>query len=265
MTDVEEMLAARMTKTEYLAKWKPANTDFDITDESAVEAAIIDFEGWVGMKIASLPHNDVDYAQVEAAVPKCPLTIYSKIKTVAFYKAHKFHFKNIPYLITLSRTAAHIFPLAGKVASLLGPGMLIKQLKVAQAGLMQLLDTRTGSPLLRMAAAAYSARVERAEASGDKVPKNPLNGMERRPFHVQCKMLLNMRGLNLGPQLTSIYGRAFPELDVELPGLDRILLGVTMKLQPWDADGFDARAAALDPCSGPIQGLVFAILGRSLV
>jgi len=75
---LDSMLMGKITKIEYLTMFPPSNKN-PVTD-------FIDPEGWVAMKIVTPSTQNLDL----------PPTVYSKIKTESYYRAHKFEQDNIP-------------------------------------------------------------------------------------------------------------------------------------------------------------------------
>uniref|UniRef100_A0A6C0EER9 HD domain-containing protein n=1 Tax=viral metagenome TaxID=1070528 RepID=A0A6C0EER9_9ZZZZ len=84
LSDLTLVIRSKMTKEEYLDKYKPHNSYFTSGE--------FDYEGFVGLRHK---HN-YDYC---------------KIKTEEYYNSHKFRQSNIPYLIELGKTSSDIFPL----------------------------------------------------------------------------------------------------------------------------------------------------------
>lgn len=264
--DIGQMILNKMSKKDYLTKYSPANRGFDVDSKSQIDQAIIDYEGWVAMKIATLKVTDPDHLTVIKTL-SVPLTIYSKIKTEAYYRSHKFRMENIPYLTELSKTAGDIFPLSRKIAGVCASGAVTERLTVIGQQTMRLLDFKDPDnkimPLLR---AAFKATLDAAALGGPtaKLPKDPLVGFEKRPFDVQCKMALNFRGFDFGELLVPIYLDVFPEIDPMTPDLKGICSGLTMTLQPWSKDYAD-RIKDLIPSSPAVQGLITACIGTSVV
>lgn len=264
--DIGLMILGKMSKKDYLTKHPPANRGFDVGSDLHIESAIIDFEGWVAMKFAALEIVDPDHLIVIKAL-RIPRTIYSKIKTEPYYRSHKFHMENIPYLTELSKTAGNIFPLSRKIAGICASGAVATRLGIIGQKIMCLLDFKDPEnkimPLLR---AAFKATLDAASASGPtaKLPKDPLVGFEKRPFDVQCKMALNFRGFDFGDLLVPIYLATFPEIDPMTQDLKLICTGLTMTLQPWAKDYAD-RIKELNPASPAVQGLITACIGSSVL
>lgn len=264
--DIGQMILGKMDKKTYLTHHPPQNRGFDILDEKMVEAAIIDYEGWVAMKVAVFKTTDSDHIQIIDALG-IPVTIYSKIKTEPYYRSHKFHMENIPYLIKLSETAGHIFPLSRKLAGVCASGAVAERLRIIGQKTMSLLDFKDPeNKVMGQLRIAFQKTLDAAGAQGlsAKLPKDPLVGFEKRPFDVQCKMALNFRGFDFGELLVPIYLEAFPEIDPETPGLKTICTGLTMILQPW-APGYDLRVKDLNPQSLAVQGLITACIGTSVL
>lgn len=265
MEAVEKMILDKMTKKEYLKLFPPSNSDFDVKNDSHIERAIIDFEGWVAMKVAHYDITDNDHLTVIKTLGIL-LTVYSKIKTVPYYKGHKFHQENIPYLIELAKTAGHIFPISRKVADMFAPGIITKRLQIVGDETMKLLDFKDNYEhfLLKALKTTYDKKLNEWKTKGSKgkMPKDPLVGFFKRPLFVQCKIALN-NGVDFGAYLLPIYIKSFPELDADMQGINSILNGLTMHFEPWKP-GYDKRIKDLDPASSAIQGLVLACMGQTI-
>lgn len=267
LEDMGRMILGSMTKKEFLQFYPPSNPEFDSNDDQMIENAIIDFEGFVAMKLASF---DLDPLHLELCTKlDIPFRIYSKLKTEAYYRSHKFNAKNIAYLAELAKTAGDIFPLARKITGICRSGVIAARMGVIGQLTMELLDFKNPEnkimPLLHQAYknTVDEANAEIAKGNKVKIPKDPLVGFEKRPFDVQCKMALNFRGFDFGALLLPMYLEAFPEIDPNNPDLRSIASGITMTLQPWVA-GYEDRLKSLDPSSGSIQGLIVACIGTSL-
>ena len=260
------MILGEITKREFLTQFPPMNEDFDITSDEHVANAVIDFEGWVGMKFPSFPVTDLDHLEVIRAMG-IPTTIYCKIKSEAYYRAHKFHKTNIAYLAKLAKTAGHIFPLAKKVTSICESGAIVIRLTTVGAGVIKLMDFTPDSPMMTMLHQAFAKTMANVQARIDagetvKIPKNPLTGFDKRPFNVQCKMALNVEGFDFGI-FNTLYLEAFPEIDQNTPDLSMILRSLTMTLEPWKA-GYADRIAGLTAESSELHGLILACIGTTI-
>ena len=260
------MILGEMTKREFLTMFPPMNEDFDITSDEHVANAVIDFEGWVGMKFPSFPVTDLDHLEVIQALG-ISFTVYCKLKSEAYYRAHKFHKANIAYLAKLAKTAGHIFPLAAKVTSICESGAIVNRLTTVGAGVIELMDFTQDSPMMMMLHQAFAKTMANVQARIDagetvKIPKNPLTGFDKRPFNVQCKMALNVEGFDFGI-FNTLYLEAFPEIDQNTPDLSMILRSLTMTLEPWKA-GYADRIAGLTAESSELHGLILACIGTTI-
>ncbi|VBB18570.1 hypothetical protein YASMINEVIRUS_1033 [Yasminevirus sp. GU-2018] len=267
--EINKMILNKMSKEAFLKMFPPSNKGFDPRLPEHVADAIIDFEGWVAMKFATFEVKDLDHLKVVEAL-KIPVTIYSKIKTEAYYRSHKFREENINYLVELSKTAGHIFPLSFKVAGICRHGVIADRLAEVGRRTMALLDFKDPHnaiiPTLHTAFARTMSEVQKRVDAGEtvKIPKNPLTGFEKRPFDVQCRMALNFDGFDFGDLLVPIYLEIFPEIDPNTADLKGTLRGLTLNLQPW-TKGYDERIKDLNPRSSAVQGLVAACIGSSVI
>jgi hypothetical protein len=267
LEDMGLMILGRMTKKEFLQQYPPSNPGFDPNDDQMIENAIIDFEGFVAMKLAAF---DPDPLHREICTRlNISSRIYSKLKTEAYYRSHKFNAKNIAYLAELAKTAGDIFPLARKIAGICRSGVIAERMERIGHLTMELLDFKNpDNKIMSSLHQAYDNMVievkeEIAKGNQVKMPKDPLVGFEKRPFDVQCKMALNFRGFDFGALLLPMYLEAFSELDSNNPDLKSIASGITMTLQPW-VSGYEDRVRLLDPTSVSIQGLIVACVGTTL-
>lgn len=258
--DIDLLMRCKMTKEEYLKTYPPSNNGFDVENSDHIRDAILDFEGWVAMKIACLPVTDPDHAKVIDSL-KIPLTIYSKIKTHAYYISHKFHEVNVPTLIELGRVC-NVFPLATKLASICESGVITRRLAQVREKVLELLDfNNPDNKILPMLREIYAKMNKEEDANGiKKKSKDPFADFDKRPFDVQCKIALNFRGFKFGSLLLPIYLEAFPELEVNYPDLENVLASITMNFQPWASD-YNDRIKDLDPFNPSIRTLITACLG----
>lgn len=245
MHDMEALLVGKITKATFLAKWVPSNPDWS---NEKVESAIIDFEGWVLMKKATFDGSDP--------------WIYSKIKTVAYYKAHKYRPENIEFLFELAKTAGDIFPLARKLADMLAPGVFEERMSKLQKDFQNLLDMSHDDGKAYMAELTeYFAQKELAaatEASSKKKGGNPLTGLEKRPLLVQAKILVNQDPFST--HCLRIFKKHFQEMDLTHKDLGSCLKGIVMKLELWT----DEKIKSLKPIDESISELVSACIGTSI-
>jgi len=258
---IDRMIRGTMTKAEYLAMFPPQNPGFNPHSLEAIERVVIDFEGWVVATVAET--SDPRHLEVMALLD-VQFTRYSKIKTFAYYIAHKFREENIDQLVEISKTAGDIFPLARKIAKLLSGGSLSNALGQACVQVGKLFaDQKTLVQELRTAFISSSAV---AASEGRIVPKNPFAGLENRTPEVQRKIILNFKsnGPSFGTQyLAPIFRNAFPEMDPATPDLGAICTSLVNFLQPWDAE-YPDRIDVLTPMSSELRGLITACVGTSL-
>lgn len=264
LKDIGLMILSQMTKYDYLMKYPPANPEFNIECENQISNAIIDYEGWVAMKTATLEITDLDYMQVIETF-KIPLTIYSKIKTEAYYRSHKFHHKNIPYLMELAKTAGDTFPLSRKIADIFTSDTITKRLMIIGQRIMKLLDFNNDkNEVLVQIRAAHQIALDNAQINHTKCPKDPLIGFENRTIDVQCKIVSNYHGFKFSNLLVPIYLELFTEIDPNTLDINQMCLSLTIILQPW-TDDYNERIKKLNPYSTSIQNLMAACIGTTLV
>ena len=271
-----KMILGEVTKREFLALFLPMNKDFDINNDEHILRAVIDFEGWVGMKFPTFPVTDGDHLEVSRALDT-PYTVYCKLKSEAYYRAHKFHKSNLAYLAKLAKTAGHIFPLAQKVTSICQDGAInsrftkignsvLDQLDFSKPELMAMLRASFQKTMTdyEKAMADFQARTNAGEKDlkPPKTPKDPLNGFEKRPRDVQCKIALNMDNFEFGI-FERIYQDTFPEIDPNVPELKHILRTLTMELAPWKK-GYADRIKDLDAESPVLHDLILACIGTTV-
>jgi hypothetical protein len=95
MRGLEDVVYGKITSVDFLTKYPPTNECHDITQPLHPEGFVI---FTVLGEILGLPNVD-----------------YNKLKLAAYYMGHKWHEENIKELYVLSKTAAHIFPMARAV------------------------------------------------------------------------------------------------------------------------------------------------------
>jgi hypothetical protein len=266
--DIDNMIMGRMSKIEYLTKYTPSNIDFDITSNECINNAIIDFEGWVAMKFSSFTISDSDHIKIINKY-NIPLTIYSKIKTESYYRAHKFNINNVPYLAKLAKTSGNIFPLAVRVAGICGPGAIVNRLTHVGKQIMLLLDFNDpNNKLIVRLREIHANEMIKAQESIDnceatKLPRDPLAGFEQRSFDIKCKIVLNYKGIDFGEYILPIYMSVFPELNMFDPAVKYIIVGLTMNLKPW-YPGYSDRIKDLNTNHPSVKGLVDACISESV-
>lgn len=102
LQDLESTIVSNITPEEFLTKHPPNNILMNSENTRFFTINDMDFEGFI----------------FYTETPDTILTgeyNYNKIKSTAYYKSHIFRYSNIKYLIELSDTAGHIFPLSKKV------------------------------------------------------------------------------------------------------------------------------------------------------
>ncbi len=226
--DMDDLIFKKMTKQEFLQKWPPSNYGFD--QIAQVEDAIIDYEGWVFMKM------------------KRNQWIYSKIKTVAYYKAHKFREDNIQYLLDLAAVQPYgqvdpcefnVFPLAHKVAMIMDRATLNRRVKAICDTTVEMLDPTSSK---------YKALIAEIEESVvTSKAKNPISALDGKELDVQAKILINNPIVSFSAKLVPILREQFTEIsdDTEDSELVPLIKGLIMKLEPFSVD-VDSRIEQID-------------------
>ena len=265
---MDRMILGELSKAEFLQMFPPDNRGFDIHSPEAIDGAIIDFEGWVALTILS-ETSDPHHLEV-TSVLGVPSVRYSKIKTEAYYKSHKYDPLNVPQLFAIAQTAGDVFPLARKIARLLSGGALSHSLDRLCVLVNRLLDfSDPHNTLLDVLRAEVMASEERAILEGSAVRKNPLAGIGQRPPDVQRKIVINLHPQSLNGQsfstrfLVPLYQEVFPEIDPATPELSMICASLVMFIRPWDV-GHPARIIGLTPTSSELRGLITACVGTAL-
>ena len=297
MKDLGSLIRRKLTREQFFNKHRPDNKDFD------AKIAVLDYEGVIVMKEATYKTDDADWSLVELILG-LPRTIYSKNKLEEYYRAHKFHVENIPYLVQLATDMVSVsasasasafgdvelkeesdeyessFHLATKVADLFAPGALAERLRLVGAATMEILDFKDSNcPVLASIREAHVRAVNEAKAKNKeaealrakgekvkdvKIPKDPLKGFYERSFNTQCRIALNIRGFNFGKLLVPIFSKIFPTIDDALDNLPSTLNSLTMELKPW-AQGYEDRIKDLNPTSPCAQGLIKVCMGQEIV
>ena len=248
---IEDLLFHRITKKEYFARFPPTNKNFDITNDKLIDNAIIDHEGWVLMKFASLSSTFERFTKY--VKENIPIMIYSKIKTQAYYFSHKFHARNIDYLMKLFEVASDVFPLTKKVYTFCNADKLRDAFRkiFSPNELMCIFDFSKNSELMTLMANAFETSLKQAEEdikNGQivKIPKNPLIGFEKRPLDVKYKMALNLTNFDIGSILLTYFVKYFPDLNQDNSQfsdeeknnrnceVSNICKKITVSLEPWD-------------------------------
>ena len=279
--DIGLMILGRKTKTAYLKAHPPQNKGFNVSDSQMITDAVIDYEGWVAMKVATFPITDPDHLMIIQNIREhfpesdIPLTIYSKIKTEPYYKSHKPKPENIPYLTELVASAGDIFPAVRLLAStytfhdgeLVFTDQMIQRFLDLGTQTVKLLDfSSPDSQIMKDLKSAFDQRIA-SLGPGDKIPKDPLINFGTRPFDVQCKMALNFQGFDFGKLLVPVFKKIFPDLDKSISDADLrpVCKGLMMSLEPWTIGAQD-RIKKLTPQHPAIKDLLHAYLkGVSLI
>lgn len=223
---LEELTIGKITKKDFLMHSPPSNPEFDPENEKMVDKAIIDYEGFVLMKdavYASFPDLEENCTAI-----RIPLMIYSKIKSVPYYLAHKFRASNLEYLRKLA-SATSVFPLANKVveSGLFDVNTLHARFEAVFNGMRKMLDvTESQENLINM-----------MKGFAKKDGKTKLfEGFDTRSPETQCKILLNSTIIPEGVAkmfLRPLFQSHFPEMGASEEVLP-FLMPLTMKhLKPW--------------------------------
>lgn len=153
MKDMELIIGGELTEKEFLVKYPPSN-------KGVCENPVIDYEGWVFMA-----RQGDDW-------------LYTKIKTVAYYNAHKFRASNIDFLMKIADTCGHIFPLARNTKSLFSG--LEDKLNKCSVEIGELIDPNNER------FTDFSVDVRKLAKKGD-----PLRGIEDRTVVQRARILIN--------------------------------------------------------------------------
>jgi hypothetical protein len=247
INDINKLMRNNMTKKEYLMLYCPDNYGFDVENTDHIENSVIDYEGWIAIKESSFDITDSDHI-ISVKDTDVPLTIYSKIKTEAYYISHKFHEKNISSLIELGKECK-VFPLATKLANMCAYNNMYRHLKIVNDKTLHLLDFKDPENKIMVL-------IKRSQ----KLPKDPFIGFEKRTFDIQCRLVINFKQLNFGSLLKPLYLEEFPEIDQNIPDLETTLCGLTMYFQPWTM-GYEDRIKTLDPHNPIIRKLIKCLTG----
>ena len=267
LAGLDDIIMAKLTKKDFFKKFPPSNFGFDINNDQHIQNAIIDFEGFVAMSVSTREIIDSYHIKVSESLNINPM-IYSKIKTHCFYVCHKFAITNVPLLCKISETAGHIFPLSLKVTGFFESGIMQKRLISIRDKIMKILDFHNDGQIMSAMRDAYLQSIDVANAQikagkNVKIPKNPLNGFDKRPFSLQCKMALNFKGFDIGRILLPIYLEVFPEIDQSREDINVMVRNLTLELRIWENDYFE-RIQELTFTSSCIQELVLACIGTTI-
>lgn len=193
--------------------------------------------------------------------------MYRKIKGLAYYKSHKLHGDNLPYLLRLGERAGHIFPVAQRALELLSSGVFQQKMEQVLEQVMTLLDfSDPQNPLLDRIRAGHSAALAKALAAGSKkLPKDPLVGFDQRSVDAQCRMAVNIQYANFPEEVAEIFQAQFPTIDVENGDLISGLKTIVMSVKPWipkdEAGSFTDEISTDHPLFRPF---IMTCLGQSI-
>lgn len=240
-----KIIMGEITKDDFLKMFPPMNYNYDIKN------AIIDPEGFVAMK-----HLEV--SKVNGIIS----SVYSKIKTEPYYRSHKLRIDNLPYLVKLADSAGHLFPAAAKVASICKDGAMAERFKIVGTKILELLNFSPEGDLMKNLIQKFND--SQSVVASKKMAKSPYQDFEKRPHNVQCKIVLNRPEFDCKQFLLPIYLDVFPEIDTNIPDLDKMARGLTMLFEPWQK-GYEERVRVLDVSSESIRNLVVACIGTTLI
>lgn len=273
---INEMLEAidchlmnSMTKNEFLQKFPPSNPDFDVSNEEHLNNAIIDYEGWVILKDAE-KSVDKELQQISQKL-SIPETIYSKIKTKAYYFSHsnKLDVKRTDYLVKLAENFGQFFPAAMAISVTSNPKILEKRFLEFGEAILKAIDfSDENDPTIVTIRNTFEKSVIEATeriAAGDKkvkVPKDPLNGFASRPNDVKWRIILNCKGFDFDSLILSHFLKAFPEI-MQSESLSKFVMGILMKFQPWHSS-FLERVANLSHNDDTISELISLCLQKKI-
>lgn len=246
---LDELVWGSITEADFLAMFPPANPE-KIGDPT------IDYEGFVFMEtrpMQSTGTNGVVY-------------MYRKIKGLAYYKSHKLHADNLPYLLRLGERAGHIFPIAQRALELLSPGVFQRKMEQVLERVLTLLDfSDPQNPLLDRIRTGHAAALAKALAAGSKkLPKDPLVGFEQRSVDAQCKMAVNIQYANFPAEVAEIFQAQFPSIDVNgdlISGLKSIVMSVKPWIPKGEVGSFTEEISTDHPLFRPF---IMACLGQSV-
>jgi hypothetical protein len=204
LTDLSLVIRKRLTEGEFLDKYPPNNT-YDTL-------LYFDWEGFVGLR------TDCNYD-------------YFKIKTEEYYNSHKFTYSKIPYLVDLSKTASHTFPLCGIVANFFTT--LAPSLERAYASIATILGESIDTNRL------FATMPDKAKIS-----------FAKQTIPVRYRMLINA-STNFNEIAQEVFYEVFPALaknPADPNDIVATLKAIVMKFQPWLgglAEGGEARISEM--------------------
>jgi hypothetical protein len=173
MKSLTDTICKKITVDQFLAKHKPSNIN-------PTPSKYLDYEGFIFYR-AITGRNSYDY---------------SKIKTVEYYKSHKFHDKNVPYLVQLGMFSPDIFPLAQIVLSMCN-GLDVTLNQICQ----RIMDVLKSDILL--------------ETFGEKAKAS----FAKQKVEIQMKMLVNTSNPEL---LTDLFFECFVEYFPQLNQIKQV-------------------------------------------
>jgi len=191
------------------------------TEVSQVDKLIQDVDGYIFKKItleqfyeSNPPANKYSYEKVidcEGFVSYDLMrgNSYGKIKTDSYYKAHKLHNENIPFLCELNKVAGHIFPLARIVDETISK--LDEKLELINPELIKLITSDDMKNVL---------------------PEKAKNGFDKRPRSVQFKIIINNAKDKFSELGFLIFQEHFPSILLN-DEMKNFIIAYAMKTELW--------------------------------
>jgi hypothetical protein len=215
---MEELIFQRVTKGEFITMFKPHNTIIDI------DSIVIDYEGWVFMKNAAFESDDIDHKCVGIEQ-----TIYSKIKTLAYYKSHKFKERNIEYLMMLGKVAGHIFPMSNAVNQMLPDGIISQMLINICRDIRLKFDFRPNTELMKRLDVINKEGVARGK-------KDSMNNFDKRPPKSKFCSALSHDSI-IDNWIFDIFMMHIPRFEVvDKPSIIKMFKKLIIDLAIWEDD-----------------------------
>lgn len=235
---MEDLIFKRITKQEYLTMFKPMNKIFDS------DTAIIDYEGWVFMKIATFKIDDIDHLSVDI-----PMTIYSKIKTIAYYKSHKFKARNILYLTILGRIAGDIFPMANAVCQMMPDGVIGEMLVNICTDIRTLFNFEPGSELMNR----LEVLNQKAISEGKK---DSMSKFKSYPLKSKYGLTTSYHDPIIDGWIFDIFMCNIPSFEVEdKPSIIKIFRKLIHDLMIWEED-YETRIKTMNSTDPMFSDLI---------
>jgi hypothetical protein len=199
MNDIELLINGKITKEKYLYNWVPMNKN---------KHNIVDYEGWIVLKKATYP------IESDHRLADLPLMIYSKIKTLSYYKCHKFHEKNIPYMFSIAKTAGDVFHIAKKIYDIGNEQTTIMRVKKMMDLIIPHIDplSETWKDTLVAMENKYLDELKNACILKTKDPKNPITGFASRPYPIQCRQIICSNVGKMRLEIVRSICWAYPEI-----------------------------------------------------